>query len=74
MTLAERKAAAVAEYNDVLNWSIKESEKVIERLRSEGRLLYLDGHDEEFRYIKETRRRRLEEIFDKYDLPRKVED
>lgn len=70
MTLEERKTKAVAEYNAVLEWSIKESEKVLDKMKREGRFLYLDGHGEEFNYIKETRRRRLEEIFSKYDLPK----
>ena len=69
-SLEERKAAAVAEYNAVLEWSIKESNKVLDKMKREGRFLYLDGHGEEFAYIKETRRRRLEEIFNKYTLPK----
>ena len=68
MTLEERKAKAVAEYNAVLEWSIKESEKILEKMKREGQFLYLDGHGEEFAYIKETRFRRLKEIFNKYDL------
>ena len=64
--LEERKAKAVAEYEEVLEWSIRESDKVYEKLRAEGKALGLDTNRESFAYIKEKRRQRLKEILEKY--------
>ena len=67
--LEERKAKAVAEYNEILEWSIRESDKVFEKLQAEGKPLGLDTNKEAYAYIKEVRKQRLKEIFEKYDLP-----
>ena len=64
--LEERKAKAVSEYNEVLKWSICESEKVYEKLVKAGKNIGLDTNQEAYAYIKEKRKQRLKEILDKY--------
>lgn len=62
---------ATAEWREVIDWSISEEDKVAEQLREEGAVIGLDGHQERFRYIKETVNSRIREIIHKYDLPNK---
>ena len=69
MTLEERQEASSEEIRELMKWEETESAKVIARLESEGKVLGLDGYPEDFAYIRETRNRRLKDIFAKYNLP-----
>ena len=67
--LEERKRQATQEWRELLARERAEENKVMEQLRREGAVMGLDGHQERFAYIRETRNRRLKEIAEKYDLP-----
>lgn len=70
MTVSERQRAFSEEIRGLMEWEEAESEKVIARLKSDGKVLGLDGYPEEFAYIREERNRRWREILEKYrDLP-----
>ena len=71
--LAERKAKANAEYQDLLKWAIAEEDKVSEQLDREGVIRGLDGHQEKFAYIKEAVNEGIKRIVHKYDLPNKAQ-
>lgn len=66
--LEKRKAMAVEEYKKVVDWSIRESQKVIEELDKNGKFIKLDGNHDAYRYIREEEIRRLKEILKKYNL------
>lgn len=52
---------------NILEWANKEEQKVIEKLRREGRYKGgLDGEYQKLQDIKEERNRRLKEIQEKY--------
>ena len=67
--LEERKRKATAEWKELIKWSVTESQKVSEQLDKEGAIRGLDTNKEAFAYIRETKKRRLKEIAEKYDLP-----
>ena len=69
--LEEREKKAIEEYKKVINWAVKESEKVIAQLEKEGLAIGLDSHRERFAYIREYEQKRLNEILAKYDLLKK---
>ena len=70
MTVEERARNFAAELRALIKWSNEESEKVYNRLKSEGATLGLDSHPEEFAPIREESFRRYREIIEKYkDLP-----
>ena len=70
MTLEERQQNLSVELRAVIKWANEESEKVYNRLKSEGATLGLDSHPEEFAPINEEYKRRWREIIEKYrDLP-----
>ena len=69
--LEERKRKATAEWKELIKWKNAEAEKVITQLKSEGAVMGLDGHKERFSYIRETEKKRLKEIAEKYNLPEK---
>ncbi len=69
MVSEEQKEKAQLEFNELIKWSNAEEDKVIARLKSEGVVIGLDGHTEEFLYIRKEECRRLREMADKYDLP-----
>ncbi len=71
MTLEERKLAADAEYRKLIKWAIQESDKVSKRLKAEGVSQGLDTNREAYAPIHEEYKRRILELFDKYDLPNK---
>ena len=68
-SLEERKRKATAEWKELIKWSVTESQKVSEQLDKEGAIRGLDTNKEAFAYIRETKKRRLKEIAEKYDLP-----
>ena len=68
ISVEERKRKANAEWKELIKWKNAESEKVIYQLKSEGAIMGLDGHKERFAYIRETEKKRLKEIAEKYDL------
>lgn len=71
--LKERERLAMEEYKDLIRWANEEEDRVVERLKREGReILGLDTHREEFAYIKDIVRERLKEIIKKYDLPYEI--
>ena len=70
--LEERKRKANAEWKELIKWSVTESQKVSEQLDKEGAIRGLDTNKEAYAYIRETKKRRLKEIAEKYDLPYKV--
>ena len=70
--LEERKRKATAEWKELIKWSVTESQKVSEQLDKEGAIRGLDTNKEAYAYIRETKKRRLKEIAEKYDLPYKV--
>ncbi len=70
--LETRKAKAVEEYQTVMEWSVYEMGKVMERLKENNAWEYLDGNKEAFAYIKEKRQQRLKEILEKYNLPNEL--
>lgn len=60
---------AQKEWEIVRQWVLDEENKVVEKLKSEGRYIVgLDSHRKEFAYIYEERNRRLKEIKEKYNL------
>ena len=67
--LAERKAKAVSDYEEVIDWVIKESHKIGEELEKQGKFTTLDGHKDAYAYIHEEKIKRLKRIFEKYNLP-----
>ena len=69
MASKEQKEKAQIEFNELIKWSNSEEDKVIAKLKSEGAVMGLDGHVEEFLYIRKEECRRLREMAEKYDLP-----
>lgn len=66
----ERQKAFSEELKGLLEWERIEGEKVLTRLKSEGKVLGLDSYPEEFAYIREKRNQCWKEILEKYkDLP-----
>lgn len=63
------KGQAQKEYEEVIQWVLNEEDKVVERLKKEGRYIGgLDTHQEEFAYIYEARNRMIQDIRNKYVL------
>ena len=71
MTLEERKNLANAEYREIIQWAIRETEKVWEQLGEKGVLAGLDTNREVYATIHEEYKLRFLALFDKYDLPNK---
>lgn len=71
MTLDERYKKAEQEFKEIAEWRWSEEEKKIQRLKSEGKALGLDGCSEEFAPIRQECIRKILEIYDKYELPNK---
>ena len=72
MTLDERWQKANEEYRSLIKWSIVETEKITEQLKQTGKFQYgLDTNREAYAPIHEEYKRRILELFDKYDLPNK---
>ena len=71
MTKIEERAQALSkELRELVIWEINEDDKIVARLKAEGKVLGLDGYPEEFAPIRRERERRLAEIFERYkDLP-----
>ena len=69
MASEEQIQQAQIEFNELIKWSNSEAEKVIARLKADGIAIGLDGHSEEFLYIRKEECRRLTEMAVKYDLP-----
>ena len=67
--LEQKKSEMATEIIALMDWGNSESEKVIANLKKKGTYLGLDGHREEFSYIREFERKRLAEIVKKYNLP-----
>ncbi len=51
---------------DLMEWEEQETEKIFARLKSEGKVIGLDGYPEEFAAIQKERRRRWRELLEKY--------
>lgn len=68
-SLEEKKIKMAEEIIALMDWAHAESDKVIAKLKSENKMLGLGGHQEDFAYIRETEKRRLKEIVEKYNLP-----
>lgn len=69
-SVEERAEKMSAELRELMDWEEREEEKIISRLKAEGRKLGLDGCPEEFAPIRQERNRRLSIIFEKYkDVP-----
>lgn len=62
----------MAEWKELMVWEATESMKVSERLDREGAVRSLDTNREAYAYIRETRKRRMIEIAEKYGLPHKL--
>lgn len=57
------------EYNKVIQWVLNEEDKVVEKLKAEGRYVGgLDGNSIDFAYIYKKRNKKIEEIQKKYNL------
>lgn len=70
MKVMERQQAFSKEVKELFNWEEQESNRVITRLKLEGKKIGLDSYSEEFVYIRRERNRRWREILEKYkDLP-----
>lgn len=60
---------AQKEYKEVIQWVLNEEDKVVEKLKTEGRYTGgLDGNSADFAYIYEERNRRIAEIKKRYSL------
>jgi len=60
---------AQKEYKEVVQWVLDEEDKVVEKLKAEGRYVGgLDGNSADFTYIFEERNRRIAEIKKRYNL------
>ena len=71
MTLEARLQKANEEYQLLTKWANEESEKVHAKLKTEGVLMGLDTNREAYAPIHEEYKRRVLELFDKYNLPNK---
>ena len=70
MTLEERKTAAGKEFLDLLDWSLKKEFEITEKLKTEGKFKQgLDGNSEDYASLNEEFKKRIEQIFQKYNLP-----
>ena len=68
-SVEEKKAKMTAEITALIDWSVTEGDKVVAQLKQEGAIMGLDCHQERFAYIRETKKQRLKEIIDRYNLP-----
>ncbi len=60
---------AQKEYKEVVQWVLNKEDKVIEKLKAEGKYVSgLDNNSDDFAYIYEERNRRLTEIKKRYNL------
>ena len=60
---------AQKEYDEVREWVLDEEDRVVEKLKLEGRYVRgLDGNQADFAYIYEKRNKRIKEIKEKYNL------
>lgn len=60
---------AQEEYKKVIQWVLNEEDKVVEKLKTEGRHVGgLDGNSADFAYIYEERNRRIAELKKRYNL------
>ena len=74
ITVDKRTEKFSNELLDLMKWEETESEKVYNRLKSEGKTVGLDGFPEEFIAIRKERNLRLKAILEKYnDLPHDTE-
>ncbi len=70
MTEEERKTEAVKEIRELLDWSINQEERLVERLKECGELtLGLDGNTNDFAPLREELATKLKAILSKYNLP-----
>lgn len=57
------------EYKEVTDWVLNEEDKVVEKLKAEGKYIGgLDGNSADFAYIYKERNRRIAEIKKRYNL------
>ena len=69
-SVEERAEKMSAELRELMDWEEREEEKIISRLKAEGRKLGLDGCPEAFAPTLREYKRRWAEIFEKYkDVP-----
>lgn len=60
---------AKKEYKEVIQWVLAEEDKVVEKLKAEGKYIGgLDGNSADFAYIYKERNRRIAEIKKRYNL------
>ena len=60
---------AQKEYEELREWVLDEEDRVVKRLKEEGRYIKgLDSNKTDFDYIYEERNKRIKEIKDKYSL------
>lgn len=71
MTLEERLQKANEEYQVLTKWANEESKKAHAKLKAEGVRMGLDTNREVYAPIHEEYKRRVLNLFDKYDLPNK---
>ncbi len=65
----DKKKQAQKEYEELKRWVSEEEEKVVEKLKSEGRYIGgLDANRTDFAYIYKERNKRLKEIKEKFTL------
>lgn len=60
---------AQKEYREVIQWVLDEEDRVVEKLKAEGRYVGgLDNNSVDFAYIYKERNKKIEEIKKKYNL------
>ena len=65
----DSRGLAQKEYEEVRRWVLEEEDKVVDKLKSEGRyILGLDTNQAAFAYIYKERNKRIQEIREKYSL------
>ena len=70
--LEERKRRANEEFQLLLKWANEESDKVTSRLKAEGTYIEgLDTNQKAYLPVQAEFKRKVLELFDKYDLPNK---
>lgn len=69
--LEVRYKKANDEWHKLIEWSIKEKDKISRRLCREGTPLGLDTNREEYEPVNKEFKRRTLALYDKYDLPNK---
>lgn len=68
--LEERKSVAAREIRDLLDWNLQEEIKITEKLKATGKFKPgLDGNLEDYAPLNKELKKRVEQIFQKHNLP-----